>query len=539
MCPHYALSSPQRLVGWGDIQGNSIETTLETDDSYSTMIITANVKQPAGVRVYRDKKGNIIKHETVSSNYDPRVRPWYLAATKAQQAKWTKTFLSYQYENLSIALALPIFNKQKDLLGVFDIELKLIGLSNYLSTVKSTPNSQILLIDGENNLIAFGGMINRTGYIPESSKIEELNKTAGPWAFRSLQEHEKNHQQYFAYKYDGHTYLAYYKNFPIAGSSGLKIGVVIPENDFTAKIKRARQMVMVASLFILIAGTLLTRYVSNLISSSLNLLVKDTQRIKEFHLDDQQNVRSHISEVAFLADAMESMKLGMRAFKKFVPTDLVRQLIHTGEGIKAGGVNKQITSFFTDIRGFTSISETMEPEQLMLHLCDYFEALSNIIAGEKGTIDKYIGDSIMAFWGAPIEDKEHCFHACRAALRCKTRLKELNTMWEKQNKPQLITSIGIHTGNAIVGNIGSSTRLNYTAIGDMINLTSRLESESKKYGSIIIVSEDVVNAVKEQFVFRFIEKVEIRGKAGAYNIYELVEQTPLPKNDSGISGEGV
>ena len=112
-------------------------------------------------------------------------------------------------------------------------------------------------------------------------------------------------------------------------------------------------------------------------------------------------------------------------------------------------------------------------------------------------------------------------------------------MWEKQNKPQLITSIGIHTGNAIVGNIGSSTRLNYTAIGDMINLTSRLESESKKYGSIIIVSEDVVNAVKEQFVFRFIEKVEIRGKAGAYNIYELVEQAPLPTNDSGISGEGV
>ncbi len=168
----------------------------------------------------------------------------------------------------------------------------------------------------------------------------------------------------------------------------------------------------------------------------------------------------------------------------------------------------------------------MEPEKLMSHLCDYFEELSKIISSEKGTIDKYIGDSIMAFWGAPLEDKRHCFHACMAALRCKARLEKLNLMWEKQNKPPLITSIGIHTGKAIVGNIGSSTRLNYTAIGDTINFTSRLELQSKRFGSVIIVSDDVVNAVKGQFIFRFIEKANIRGKSGAHNIYELVDKEP-------------
>ncbi|WP_269458327.1 adenylate/guanylate cyclase domain-containing protein [Legionella waltersii] len=181
-----------------------------------------------------------------------------------------------------------------------------------------------------------------------------------------------------------------------------------------------------------------------------------------------------------------------------------------------------MTAFFSDIRNFTDISENMDAESLMLHLCDYFEELSKIITSENGTIDKYIGDAIMAFWGAPIEDESHCLKACNAALKCQLRLNELNEQWEKQKKPKLLTGIGIHTGSAIIGNIGSSSRLNYTAIGDTINTASRLESLSKQYGSVIVVSEDVVNATQDHFEFRFLEQVSIRGKTGSYKIYELV-----------------
>ncbi len=223
---------------------------------------------------------------------------------------------------------------------------------------------------------------------------------------------------------------------------------------------------------------------------------------------------------------MESMKSSLRAFKKFVPTDLVRQLLISGEGVGISGDNKNIAICFTDIVNFTSISESMEPKQLLSHLGEYFEELSSIIYNEKGIIDKYIGDSIMAFWGAPLPDDKHCFHACEAALRFKDRLEKLNENWEKQKKPQLITAIGIHTGKAIVGNIGSSSRLNYTVMGNTINFTNRLVSQSKIYDAKIIVSEDVVNSVKKQFIFRFIDTVKVKGKAGTHSMYELVGKAP-------------
>lgn len=521
---HYVHNTRIRVSVWGNPKGDSIGTILESDGSYSTEILKPNSTPPVSIKLYRDLSGKPIRSEAITSSYDARTRPWYLSAEKAGRLIWSKPFLSEPGKILTVSSAVPIYNNQKKLLGIYEMSLKLIGISNFLSTVKISPNSHIFILNDKNELLTYEG--NRKEFIDEAqpTKINELKAQGNESIVTAMQLYNKTHQDYFRFKSDGNSYLAYYKPIPGVDLNGLKIGIIVPENDFTGPLKTANTIILIVSLVILIIGALLTRFFSRLISFSLNLLVKDTQRIKEFHLDDPQILPSHIAEISFLADAMESMKKSLRAFKKFVPTDLVRQLIKSGEGDTIGGVNKNITAFFSDIRGFTTMSENMEPERIMLHLCDYFEELSTIISAEQGTIDKFIGDSIMAFWGAPIADEQHCFHACEAALKCKARLAELNTKWEKQNKPQLITGIGIHTGTAIVGNIGSHTRLNYTAIGDTINFTSRLEAQSKKHGSIIIVSEDVVHAVKEQFVFRFIEKAEIRGKAGTHNLYELVEK---------------
>jgi len=521
---HYTSKVKTRVAGWGDTQGNSIETLLEADGTFSTVILKPYAKPPIGIKLYRDHNGEIIKRENIKQNFDPRIQPWYIAAQnykQGQPAIWTEIFLSYPYKNSTIATAFPVYNAQNILQGVFEIELKFLGLSNFLLSTEITPNSEALVLNNKNELIGFAGMTKEFANKSVDAKIESLITSGKGFVVDSLKLYDKNPNEYFRFISNGNTYLAYFKPIPNIGYSGVKVGFIAPENDFTGDLKRANAYIIIASLVIIIFGALIIKLVSGRISRSLNLLVKDTQRIKDFHLDNN-HIKSYISEIVFLNNSMESMKSSLRAFKKFVPTNLVRQLIRKGEGVGISGDSKNITICFTDIVNFTSISEKMEPKDLLSQLGEYFEELTNIISKEQGTIDKYIGDSIMAFWGAPITDKKHCFHACTAALKFKESLEKLNDNWKKQKKPQLITAIGIHTGNAIVGNIGSSTRLNYTVMGDNINFTSRLVSQSKIYGAKIIVSEDVVNSVKKQFIFRFIDKVEVHGKAGVYTIYELV-----------------
>jgi adenylate cyclase len=218
------------------------------------------------------------------------------------------------------------------------------------------------------------------------------------------------------------------------------------------------------------------------------------------------------------------MTNGLQSFGKYVPASLVRQLIELGEEVKLGGAEVEITTFFSDVAGFTSVSEMMRPQDVMNHLSEYLEHLSKIILDEKGTIDKYIGDSIMAFWGAPVRQADAPVLACRAALACQKKVTQLNAAWTQAGKPIMRTRIGIHTGLAVVGNVGSTERMNYTAVGDSINLASRLEGINKLYGTQIIISESTYQKVAGQFFCRLLDIVAVKGKTQGQKIYELIDE---------------
>jgi adenylate cyclase len=179
---------------------------------------------------------------------------------------------------------------------------------------------------------------------------------------------------------------------------------------------------------------------------------------------------------------------------------------------------------FTDIVGFSAISESMTAENLMLHLSEYFAYLTPIIQDNHGTIDKYIGDGIMAFWGAPAKVPDAAYRACCTALGCQTRLSALNTKWIGDGKPAMPTCIGIHTGDTIVGNVGSSDRLNYSIFGDNVNLASRLEGVNRFYGTKVIISRDVYQEISDQFICRPLDIVAVKGKTRSIKIYELVAE---------------
>jgi adenylate cyclase len=193
-----------------------------------------------------------------------------------------------------------------------------------------------------------------------------------------------------------------------------------------------------------------------------------------------------------------------------------------GEEITLGGEKREITIFCSDIAGFTTISEAYPTEILTPLLAEYFDALSKIILEAEGTIDKYIGDSIMAFWNAPTEMPDHAMKACLVALRCQALLHKLNQQRKENNQPEFQTRFGINTGMVIVGNVGTTERMNYTVIGDAVNIAFRLQNTSKNYNTHILISEDVYKKVNHQFVVRPLDIVTVKGKKEEIKIYELV-----------------
>jgi adenylate cyclase len=190
--------------------------------------------------------------------------------------------------------------------------------------------------------------------------------------------------------------------------------------------------------------------------------------------------------------------------------------------LKLGGQKKEMTVLFSDIRGFTTLSEKLEPEKLVAILNEYFTAMTEVILQSGGVLDKFIGDAIMAFWGAPQEAPDHAQRACRTALKMIAKLEELKKEWSKRDLPEINIGVGINSGQMIVGNMGSAKRFDYTVIGDNVNLASRLEGLNKQYGTSIIISQFTYDKVKEKFEGEFLDKVAVKGKEIPVEIFKLV-----------------
>ena len=209
-------------------------------------------------------------------------------------------------------------------------------------------------------------------------------------------------------------------------------------------------------------------------------------------------------------------------FERYVDRTVVQQIIDNPSLVKLGGEEREITTMFADIEGFTGMAEKMGPQNTVAMLNSYLTEMTNIMIEEYGTIDKYIGDAIMAFWGAPLDDRDHAFHSCSAALKMQRKLLALHTKWIHYGRPVVNQRIGINTGKAVVGNMGAEARLNYTAIGDPVNLASRLEGVNKEYGTRLLMSDNTYRQVHDRVLSREMDLVVVMGKTEPVRIYELI-----------------
>lgn len=212
----------------------------------------------------------------------------------------------------------------------------------------------------------------------------------------------------------------------------------------------------------------------------------------------------------------------MGAFERYVPEKVVRELLDHPEKLTLGGEERYMSVLFSDIADFTSISETMTPPELVHLINEYLTEMTDVILDHDGIIDKYVGDAIMAEFGAPVFYEEHALNACLAALHMQSQLAELSKKLEKENKPVLKSRIGINTGNMVVGNMGSNKVFNYTVMGDEVNLASRLEGANKIFGTYIMISENTYNAVKDKLDTRPLDMIRVKGKEKPVKVFELM-----------------
>jgi adenylate cyclase len=302
---------------------------------------------------------------------------------------------------------------------------------------------------------------------------------------------------------------------------GWTLATVIPEAEFLGPIEATtRQLLGGLAILVLAAGIFSSWLARRTIAKPLITVVDEIKHVERFELDRVRRHPSHIVEIGNLSSAMGDMAGGLAAFQKYIPADLVRMLLREGIEPSPGGSVRSLTVLFADIAGFTGLSEQLGGRVIPL-LSGFLDIMSREISGQGGTIDKFIGDAVMAFWGAPATNVDHALDACRAAVACQRSLRA-SKLSDDLGRP-LKFRIGINSGDMLVGNIGSKVRLNYTVIGDAVNVASRLEAANKEYGTEIIIGEETRRLAGDRIFVRELDRLTVYGRVSGLAIYELVD----------------
>lgn len=561
---------------------------IPDDTKYIIRYANHSTGKPTETWIYEDGNRKILAKENITNaEFDCRDQDWYRVAARKNAAIWidVHNFVTYPSKEQGVSFSQAVCDDHTgEFIGVFNVGVSIDDLCLLLSKEKIGKNGSIFIVNKRNELIAYSdisifprnekGTIQITSvkntqdsklreaigiYDAERNNINSFERHGEKFVatfFNSQRESsipEKNgklHIDIFNFINNGNVFTCTISDFPQINSKDAygdieidtlskdwKIGMIVEENEFVGNAKELQERVLFMGLVILVFSTIIMGFVARRISKPIIILAEEANKIKNFDLTGTNVVKSSIYELKLLNEAVISMRQNIKSFSKFVPKDLVGKLLKNNQNIKVGGKNQYTTLLFTDIADFTSISESYPADKLAAHLSEYFEELTKIIFLYNGNIDKYIGDGIMAFWGAPNKDKDQALNACKAALSIQKRLTDLNRQWAAEDKPIFTTRIGIHVGEAIVGNIGSNDRMNYTAIGNTVNLASRLEGANKFYKTNIIISESILKeAGFTKCLARPLDVVAVKGKNEGVEIYELIginhgEPSLLPSKD--------
>ena len=438
---------------------------------------------------------------------------WFKTGIAAAEPQWFKVLKHPIGERPSIAFAGPI-DVYQERQGVLAIIIEYSRLSHFLSQLQVGRTGTAFIFDGSGELVA----------APDKD-ADELHPAHGQEALLPLA------QMALADAGDDGRKQAWRRRLTLNGAAyevaltplpfpGWSLATVIPEAEFLGPVETTlRRLIIGLAAGALLAAALSAALARSVIAAPLSRVVGEIRHVENFALDQVRRHPSRLAEIASLSGAIAEMAAGLSAFRKFIPADLVRLLLRQGVEAKPGGSIQELTVMFIDIAGFTGLSERMG-DRIVPLLSKYLDVTSEMIVANGGTIDKFIGDAVMAFWGAPTAQQDHALLCCRAALACH-RVIESSGHADDKGQPLQIR-IGINSGRMLVGNIGSELRLNYTVIGDAVNVASRLESANKHYETQILIGTETRRLVERTMITREIDHIAVYGKTEGLAVYELI-----------------
>jgi adenylate cyclase len=473
---------------------------------------------------YITADGSEVGRETSNGlNYDPRPRPWYQDALSTRGLVWSDLLVYTSSRQPGITAAAPIILADRRVIGAAAANVATTQLSSFLAGLDLGRSGTALVVDEQERLIAHpdpARTVRVDGLKASLVKVDELGDPVISAAFAA---HRAGSDTLVRFDMEGRRYIGSFTRFPADFGKKWLLAIIVEEDDFVGTLKENNRELVLVGLGLLVAGMVGVGILSRWITQPIVRLVTEIDKIRKFDLGGPIAMHAMVSEVNQLIQALNMMKRALRTFGMFVPRDLVRELIASGRPIELGGQDRALTVMFTDIADFTSLSEHMQPGELLVHVSRHLAAVSECVGEEFGTVDKYIGDAVMAFWGAPIWREDHALRGCTAALKAHAMQARLNEAWTAEGLPTMVVRIGLHTANVIVGNIGSAQRMSYTAVGDGVNVASRLEGVNKAYGTRICVSEAVVaQAGRDNILVRPLDVVAVKGRKAGEKIYELV-----------------
>ncbi|AHG44442.1 cyclase [Rhizobium leguminosarum bv. trifolii CB782] len=461
------------------------------------------------------------------TSFDPRQSPWYQSVIQDGVPVSVGPYVTGTLKVPTLAIAAPMRDDGKVVIG---INIHLQTVSRLLDAGEISPRARAYIIDAGGNLVAHSdpdimrriiALWSRTSgafaatansFDPSLETVERLRLDPA-FAGGGLARVDLN----------GKTHLVQIAPVGVSGLfTGSVAAIVVPLEDLVAEANRLLvRNLFVAAAFVL-AGVAASVALSRMVSRSLYRLADEARRIGDLDIGEKGESHSWISEINTLATALVASRHAIGQFALYVPREVVRRIVNPETRTIVRAKRQDVTALFTDIKDFTTISEQHSPEEVVDTLSAYFELLNTIAERHGGTVVQYLGDSIFVMWNAPVDDIRHAEHGCRCALAMKAAIDGLNEANLRNGRPELVTRFGLHTGPAVVGSFGAISRQQYTAMGDTINVASRLEGLNKELNTSILVSAATRAAVADRFTFRPLGLAPVKGRAVKVDIWELV-----------------
>ncbi|HVC51213.1 MAG TPA: adenylate/guanylate cyclase domain-containing protein [Stellaceae bacterium] len=477
--------------------------------------------KPLDHYIFLDEQHTQIGTTAQPTTYDPRPRLWYRQTAENHKLIITDPEVFAALGLIGFTIAAPIYTDGK-VTGVAAADITLDGLSQFLAERKISPGTSSYILDTRGGVLANSALAKTYTNDDGTVTLQPITSLGGQLPAIAYSARPRDTQKSYSFFYRGKEYIASCSMLPVRFGKHWQLFTVTPLSDFTGPFDHNAKLLFEWGLVAIVIEILIIYFLSAVISSPLERLATNVTKIESLGAEDVPPLRSPFSEISVLSKAIDTLGATVESFAAFVPVSLVKQLINSDRRVELGGHSRFLTIFFTDLESFSTLSEEVPTQELMRRLSAYLELVTRAVNAEAGTIDKFIGDGVMAFWGAPALLEDHAWHACVAALRIQHGMDALNEGWQAAELKPLKVRIGIHCDAVQVGNIGSRVRMDYTVIGDGVNIAARLEGVNKEYGTRICISHNVFKEAGDRLCVRPIDDVTVKGRRAQVQIYELM-----------------